>query len=370
VALVAAPTAGAASVEGGTTKVDFKTFINAKKLKFKTVNASPNTKTGGTFRLGSGIVTFNEQPSGNIGIPAPSELQFTLGKKKLSLTGFTIKLTSGKAALNAVVNKKGKAVTVFDIASQGKIGPDSKFTVLEMSGANMQLTKSGAAAINKAFGLTAPKRGQKDKRVKAKQKVGTMDLDAERSLTVVSGRSVTVYDTTFVDTLRSCDIELQAVAPATAIPTDPSSAPRGGVDLPINTQAGGTLTAATLIGQVNHLGGTRLFRPEPGQPGNTTGKAGYDSPIEDFRFSFGGNATALFARVLRSNNVLEIGTVEPPIPTAELRDTGGTVSLTGDLVLSATAAGTLAQKEPPLGADCPIPAGSKIGRATMTANVE
>ncbi len=362
--LVAAPSAGAATFSGGPFKLDFKTLANAKKLKVATSGADPKTKTGGTFELGTGTLTMVAQASGNIGVgTTTSSLTFTLGKKKAKLTSFTEKLTSGKGQLNAVVNGKGKAVTLFDQASQGKIKPAADFTTLAMSTSNMQLTKSGASALNKALGLKGKKA------LKAKQKVGTAGFTADRSLTVVGGQSQTVYDQKFVSDLRACNIELSAVAPATAIPKD-SSAPEGGVNLPINPTQGGTLTASSLIGSVLHEGGTRLDRPAPGQPGNTTGKAEYHSPLTNFQFGFGPPQHSLTAFVVNANNALPIGTVTGTL-AANLTDTGGTVSLSGgSLNLSEAASGTLSQPNPPLGADCQIPPGSKIGAVAMTANVE
>jgi hypothetical protein len=142
------------------------------------------------------------------------------------------------------------------------------------------------------------------------------------------------------------------------------------VSLPINAAAGGALNAKSLIGTVNHQGGTSLDRPAPGQPGNSGSKAEYHSPLTNFVFGFSPGANSLTAFVVNSNNNLPIGTVVGT-PVAALTDTGGSVSLTnGSLNLSDAAAGTLSQAAPPLGADCPIPAGSKIGAINMTANVE
>ena len=368
--LVAAPGASAASFDGGPFKLDFKTLAKSHKLKVTTTGASPKTSTGGTFELGTGTLTMVAQSSGNLGVgTSTTSLTLALGKKKAVLTQMTEKLTSGKGQLNAVVNGKGKAVTLFDQASQGKIKPAADFTTLAMSSSNMQLTKSGAAALNKALGITKPKRGQKDKRLKAKQKVGTASFTADRSLTVTSGNSQTVYDEKFVNDLAACDISLSSVAPATAIPAD-SAAPKGGVNLPISATAGGTLTASTLIGSVLHEGGTRLDRPGPGQPGNTTGKAEYHSPLTNFQFGFGPPQHSLTAFVVNANNALPIGTVTGTL-AANLTDTGGVVSLSGgSLNLSEAASGTLSSPNPPLGADCNIPPGSKIGAVAMTANVE
>jgi hypothetical protein len=74
--------------------------------------------------------------------------------------------------------------------------------------------------------------------------------------------------------------------------------------------------------------------------------------------------------VVNSNSALPIGTVTGTL-AANLTDTGGTVSLTGgSLNLSDAASGTLSQPQPPLGADCNIPAGSVIGSVAMQASVE
>ena len=359
---VAAPGASAATFDGGPFKLDFKTFVKSHKVKVATTGADPKTKTGGTFELGTGTLTMVAQASGNLGVgTSTSTLTFTMGKKKAALSKMTQKLTSGKGQLNAVINGKGKAVTLFDQASQGKIKAAADFTTLSMSSSNMQLTKSGAAALNKALGLEK----SHDFKLKAKQKVGTASFTADRSLTVVSGDSRTVYDPKFVQDLRNCSIELSAVAPATPIAKD-ASAPEGGVILPIRAGNGGALTAASLIGQVNHDGGTSLDRPAS----NSSGKAEYHSPLTNFVFGFGPPPFSLTAFVVNSNNNLPIGTVTGNL-AATLTDTGGTVNLTdGSLNLSDAASGTLSQSQPPLGADCPIPAGSKIGSVAMTANVE
>ena len=364
--LVAAPGASAATFDGGTFKIDFKTFLNAKKGTATFTGANPKTKTAGTFPLGTGQVTNNKQPTGNLSVGAStSKIAIKVGKKTVTLSSFTYKWTTGKGALNAVVGGKGKAVTMFDVASQGKVGPDSGFTQMIQPSSNVQLTKSGAAAINKALGLKAPAKGKKDPRVKAKQKVATLAVTADRSLTVLSGTSQTIYDQAFVNALRNCSIELSAVSPATPIAKD-ASAPEGGVNLPIRgNNSGGALTAAGLVGQVNHDGGTSLDRPAS----NSSGKAEYHSPLTNFVFGFGPPPFSLTAFVVNSNNNLPIGTVTGDL-SKTLTEEGGSVTLSnGSLNLSDAASGTLSQSAPPLGADCPIPAGSKIGAVNMTAAV-
>jgi hypothetical protein len=363
--LVAVPSANAASFSGGTIKLDFK----ALKVKVATVDASPKTSTGGTFKFAenAGTVTMTKQASGSLNIgTSTTAIKFTLGKKSITLQSLVEKLTAGKGQLTAKIGGKGKAIAFFDQLSQNRVKPDSAFTALTLSNSNVTLTKAGAAALNKAFGLKKPKRGKKDKRLKAKGKAGTASFTAERSLTVVGGQSTTIYDQAFVQALEDCDIVLSAVAPATAVPQD-ASAPKGGAVLPINAANGGTLNAKTFSGQVNHQGGTSLDRAA----GGPKGKAEYHSPLTNFVFGFGpAPPYSLTAFVVNSNNNLPIGTVTGDL-VATLTDTGGSVALNnGSLNLSDAAAGTLSQAAPPLGADCPIPAGSKIGSIAMSAQVE
>lgn len=362
--LVAVPTAGAATFSRGTIKVDFKSL---KGVTVKTVGASKNTKTGGTFPFSenAGSATLNKQSSGNLNIGAAStSITFTRGKKKIVLKSFVQKLKSGKGTLAAKIGGKGKLIDFFSQASANRIVVDSGNTTLGMQTATMSLTKTGAAALNKAFGL------KHDAALANKQKVGTASFTANRSLTVTGGESRTVYDTAFVDTLRSCGIDLGAVAPATAIPVDESSAPRGGVVLPINATGGGSIVASTLVGTVNHLGGTVLNRDEPGTGTNQTTKPKYNSPLRDFIFGLqGAGVPTLSGFIVNLNLSTSIGTIPGGQPTATLTPEGGAVTLVGDLQLSDAASANLSQAAPPLGADCPIPSGSKIGRATMTANV-
>ena len=365
--LVAAPSAGAATFAGGPITLDFK----ASKLKVAMVgqDTATDTKTGGTFdftEAGAGTATMTNQATGQLTIGS-STTQITLthaNKKKIVLKSLVEKLTGGRGQLTAKVGGKGGAVGFFDQATTNKLTVPGDFSTLDLASTTMTLTSKGAAALNKAFGLKKPAKGKKDLRLKKKQKMGTARFSAERSLTVNGGTSQTVYDTQFYDTLKNCDITLGSVAPATAIPAD-SAAPRGGVSLPIS---GGQVNAKTRRGVVNHSGGTVLDRPGPGEPGNTTGKAKYNSPLTQFEFSFA-DTQILRALVVNLNLPSPIGTVTGSVVPTNMSDTGGSLQLVGDLVLSETSSTLLASKDPPIGADCPIPAGSKIGAVSMNATV-
>jgi hypothetical protein len=365
--LVAVPNAGAATFAGGPFKIDFK----ASKLKVAMVGQDPatDTKTGGTFTFsesGAGSATMTKQASGQLTIGGTST-QITLthaNKKKIVLKSLVEKLTGGKGQVTAKVGGKGGAVAFFDQATTNKLTVPSDFTTLDLASTTLTLTAPGAAALNKAFGLKKPARGKKDLRLKKKQKMGTSSFSAHRSLTVNGGESRTVYDVPFYDRLKECDITLSAVAPATGIPAD-SGAPRGGAVLPVT---GGLVNAKTLRGAVLHDGGTLLDRPEPGQPGNTTGKARYNSALTMFEFSFA-ETNLLRAFVVNLNAPSPIGNVTGTLSLANMTDTGGSLQINGDLVLSETSAQLLSSDAAPLGADCPIPAGSKIGNASMNATV-
>ena len=361
---VAVPSAGAATFGGGPVKVDFKSL---KGIKVAVKGQSAKTSTGATFRFSetAGSAPMTKQSSGNLNFSSGAEVTFTRGKKKIVLKSFVQKLKAGKGILSAKIGGKGKLVDFFDQASANRIVVDSQFTTLSMQSSKMTLTKAGAAALNKAFGLTAPKPGQKDQRLKAKGAAGTASFTAERSLTVTGGVSRTVYDPKFVQDLRNCDISLSAVTPATPIAQD-ASAPEGGVNLPIT---GGGLKATNLIGSILHSGGTVLSRPE----GSPSGKSAYNSPLTNFEFGFAGNRQSLKALIVNLNNSVDIGDVTG-VPSATLTDGSGTVTLNGELVLSEQASGTLSQKSPPppapqVGADCPIPPGSKIGSVALQADV-
>ncbi len=365
--LVAAPGAGAATFAGGPFKIDFK----ASKLKVAMVgqDTATDTKTGGTFQFNetsAGSVTLNNQPSGTLTIGSGTT-QITLthaNKKKIVLKSLAEKLAAGKGQVTAKVGGKGGSIAFFDQATTNRLKPASDFTALSLETATLTLTAQGAAALNKAFGLKKPKKGKKDTRLKKKQKMGTSSFTAHRQLLISGGSSETRYDQAFYDQLKSCDITLNSVAPATAIPVDPNSAPRGGVSLPVKD---GLMNAVTLEGVVNHTGGTNLNRPAPGQPGNTTGKAAYNSDLTDFVFGFAAERL-LTAFVVNLTARSPIGTVTGTL-TTNLNDAGGTVQLAGgDLVLSDQAAALLSSKAERIGADCAIPPGSKIGAVSMTAN--
>ena len=354
VALVASlfvvPTAGAATFDGGNFKIDLKTLAKSAGVKVTSTQATATSKTGATFDLGAGSSTMSANPTGNFAVTGTVTL--TKGKKKVTLDSIVEKLAAAKGTITAITKTGAKSSTLFDVQSQGKAKSDPGFVGITQTSSAVKLTKAGAKALNKAFGLSGKKQ------LKGGAKVGTASFSADRKLKVTGGSSKTIYDTGFVDTLTSCDVTLSTLAPATTIPTDPTSAPRGGVDLPI---IGGTLNARTLVGEISHDGGTRLFRGE----GSPKGGA-HTSDVSKFLFGFVAGATpTLTAFASDINNNLEIGKVVGGTPSLSLTEAGGTYSLNGgSLNLGPVAAAALGANF-----NCTIADGTPIGKAVTTANV-
>jgi len=352
VALVVAAPAGAATLSGGTIKVDIQP-LTKKGIKATFTGAASKSKTAGTYTLGTANTTLNSQASGTIPFEGGS-IKLTVGKKNVTLKSLKEKLAAGKGQLTAKIGSK--TVAVFDEASSGKLGPRAGFTGLQLAKSNTTLTKAGAAALNKALGLKT------NKALKNKQKSGSAQFTAIRLLTVTSGSSSTTYDTAFYDKLKNdCDDTLGSLAPAVAIPAD-ASHPRGGVTLPV--RPGGTLRADNLQGSFAHDGGTAQDRPA----GSPTGKAEYHSTLTNITFSTQTSPPALQAT---SSDLpgppIAIGTVNGAQLTATLTDTGGTVSVVnGSLVLADFARQALGTF-----ADCDVPPGvNTIGVTTSTLNVQ
>jgi hypothetical protein len=354
VALVFAAPAGAASFNGDTIKLDLKQ-LTQKSVKATFTNAASKSKTAGTFTLGFGTATLNAQSSGNIPVePTNASIKLKLGKKTVTLSQLTEKLAAGKGQLTAKVGGKGKQVAIFDEVTSGKLSVRAGFTGLNLAKSNLQLTKAGAGALNKGFGLKKPKA------FKAKQKTGSTQFSAVRSLRVTGGQSSTTYDTAFYDKLQSCNIALSSIAPATAIPAD-AGHPRGGVILPIDSVNGGVLRADNLAGTILHTGGTAL-------DSNNTPKGGpYHSQLTAFAFGTATNPPGLEAFSSDLNGRLVIGSVIGAQLTANLSDTGGTVTVSnGSLALSDAARAALFSFT-----GCDIAANERnIGATSTTANVQ
>jgi hypothetical protein len=348
--LFAAP-AGAATLSGGTIKLDIQP-LTKKGIKATFTGASPKSKTAGTYTLGFWNATLNAQPSGTAPFETGS-IKLAVGKKNLTLKTLKEKLSAGKGQLTAKIGTK--TVAVFDEASSGKVGPAPGFTGLNLAKSNITLTKAGAAALNKGLGLT------KNKALKNKFKSGSTQFNAIRLLTVVGGTGDTTYDTAFYDKLKNdCDDTLGSLAPATAIPFD-ASHPRGGVHLPVKS---GSLRADNLQGSFVFDGGTTQDRPA----GGPQGKPEYHSTLTNITFSTQSNPPALLAS---SSDLpgppISIGTVNGAVFTPNLTDTGGSITVSnGSLVLAEFARNALGTF-----AACDVPPNiNTIGVTSTTLNVQ
>ncbi len=351
--LVAVPSAGAATFSGGEIKLDFKQL---KGVKITPKGHSAKTKTGATFSFAdeAGSATLNAQASGNLLLSQASEVTITRGKKKIVLKSFVQKLKSGKGILAAKVGGKGKWIDLFDQASANRIVVDGKFTTLSLQTASMSLTKAGAAALNKAFGL----KGKSS--LKNKAKVGSASFRAERLLEFGSGQTRTAFDPGFYDSLKNnCDITLAATGTAQPIAPDETTAPRGGALLNV---IGGTMNATTLAGNFQHdEGGTSLDRPA----GSSKGPA-YHTEIIRYEFDFAQNPPLTRAYSTAVVNTVPIGTLEGATVTADLTDTGGTVTVTGGVLRLSIPAGGLLQQQ----TGCEIPPNTALATVNLTANVK
>jgi hypothetical protein len=358
-ALVAAPGAGAATFSGGSIKIDFKSL---KGVKMTPKGHSSKTSTSATFpfRDESAAVTMNAQASGNINIGKTSDsITLTRGKKKIVLQSLVQKLKSGAGTLSAKVSGKGKLIDFFTEASANRIVVDGGFTTLTLQTANTTLTKAGAAALNKAFGLKAPARGKKDQRLKNKAKVGTASFTADRRLEFGSGSTNTTFDQTFFDALKNnCDIDLAASGTAQPVPAGPTAA-RGGAILNV---IGGAMNAKTLSGNIQHdAGGTSLDRKEGSSKG-----AAYHTDIISYEFVLDQVPPIIRAFSTAVVNTVPIGTLEGGTLSASLTDTGGTVTMANGVLKLSDAAGQLLK----LQTGCDIPVGSTLAVANTTANVK
>lgn len=350
--LVAVPTAGAATFSGGPIKLDLKQ-LKGVKLTPKGHSAKSSTSVTFAFAPEAGSATLNSQASGNLNLDAKSQLTLTRGKKKIVLKSFVQKLKSGNGTFAAKINGKGKLVDFFTQKSANRVVVDGGYTTLSMQTASMTLTKTGAAALNKAFGL----KGKSS--LKNKAKAGSASFTADRLLEFGSGQTNTVFDETFFDSLKNdCDIDLAATGTAQPIQAG-ETATRGGAILNV---IGGQMKAKTLSGTVQHdTGGTSLDRA----PGSSKGDP-YHTEIISYEFALDQNPFLVRAYSTAVTLTVPIGTLDGGAVSAALNDTGGTVTLANAvLTLSAGAAGLLKQQT-----GCEIAANSRLATVNMTANVK
>jgi hypothetical protein len=355
--LVAAPMAGAVSYKGG--PADFAGLRGGIKVNRATAPAKREGSRGFELPVTGGNATMNTAPSGTL--TEGGSVQLRLGSKRVTLSQFREIFAAGRVTISARVGNK--TVSLFEGTTPNKITVAGDFSSLSGKSINLTLTRKGAAALNKAFGLKKPRRGRKDKRFKRGQRIGTKSFTAQRALTVVGGNSNTIYDTAFHDAMTGCGITLSAIGPATAIPPDPTSAPRGGVDLPA---VGGEINAVTRGGNYTHSGGTHLDDQDadPATPGNQP----RSSDLTNFVIDLTVNPPTLTANASDLGGApLQIATLEGGSYGFSLTDTGGSVTVTGaTLRFTPFAQQALAS----LYGCTTIPAGASLGTLNSNLQVE
>ena len=241
VALAVAAPAGAATVNlaGGSTtlKLDAGT---AKALKGLGVSVTPikPAKAGSkgvSFPITGGSID-TATAAGTI--EHSGGLQLRAGSTRVRLTSFTI----GVDRTPAISVKAGKArLTAFSLSlAKAKVARAGLGTTV--SGVAVRLSAKGAAALNKAFGVKAFKRGLR---------VGTATVRATPGQIAFTGGATSLaLDPGAAQALASLGITAAPAAPATANPD-------GSLAFPIT---GGKVDAKSLAGSITHSGGLTLAK--------------------------------------------------------------------------------------------------------------
>jgi hypothetical protein len=241
VALAVAAPAGAATVNlaGGSTtlKLDAGT---AKALDGLGVSVTPiKPAKAGSKGISFPITGGSIDPATAAGtIEHGGGLQLRAGSTRVRLTSFTI----GVDRTPAISVKAGKArLTAFSLSlAKAKVARAGLGTTV--SGVAVKLSAKGAAALNRAFGVKAFKRGLR---------VGTATVRATPGqIAFTGGATALTLDPGAAQALASLGISAAPAAPATAN-TD------GSLAFPIT---GGRVDAKSLAGSITHSGGLTLTK--------------------------------------------------------------------------------------------------------------
>jgi hypothetical protein len=331
-----APTASAATFGGGTFSFSPSRAFT-KQVKFTPTAPATRSGRGVAFEISNGTSTMSQSNTGSFNLRGGFRVR--AGRRRATATSCAERLAASVARLTCRFGRR--TVALFEqVTTGGKIAPDAAFTGLTGTAIRTRLSRAGASFLNRTLRLSRASAS----RVRARQSVGTSALDAVRFLEATGGTTTTAYDQRFYDKLQSCNIRLEAIAPATADETQRPGAPRGSVDLPV---ASGTFNARFLatrataraaqagvpnVATLNLGGGTRLQRDNPP----------YTSDLTNFVQDFSTTPPTLSAFASRFNQTLPIGTLEGGVIRMNLTDTGGSITLQdGRLVISSLAADVL-----------------------------
>lgn len=240
IALIAAPSASAAKLAGGSTTFAIAPGV-ADALQANGVKVAPikPAKAGGkgvVFPVTGGDLSTGKAVRGHV--DHSGGLRFSAGGESVSLRNFRIVIKKKKAFLAA---RAGKAkLSVFNL-SLDKAKVASKGLDTAISGVQARLTKGAAGALNAAFDTDLFARGL----YVGKASMRVSPLEA----VLAGGQTRLVPDTGAVTALVSEGITPSAISPATL--------GGEGFAFPVT---GGKVNTKTLAGSVTHSGGIRLER--------------------------------------------------------------------------------------------------------------
>lgn len=239
-ALIAAPTAGAATAKlgGGSTTFALNAGVG-KALQDAGVEVGvlkPATagKRGIAFPISGGAI---DPATGAGRIDHTGGLSFAAGGTRVALRNFQIKVGK-RSTLSAKVGKGRLTIFNLDLA-KAKVTRAGLGTTV--TGVRAKLTGGAAKALNAAFGVKLFAKGLE---------VGTAAVRATPAEVLLAGGSTTLsLDPTAAAALQSLGVEASVVAPATA--------GGSGLSFPIT---GGKVNAKTFAGTISHSGGIRLAK--------------------------------------------------------------------------------------------------------------
>jgi hypothetical protein len=332
-ALVVATPAGAATtvrLSGGTTTLTLNgrtaRALRAAGIKVSAAKPAKVKGTKATFKISGGSI---DPATAKGTIDHKGGLTLKAGRVKVTIANLSFNTSKG-----TVTAKIGKSKVSVASAKGGKVSRDGVATTL--AGVNVKLSKKGAAALNKAFGV----RGFTTGLALGKATLATTPPE----VAVEGGATRLVLDARTAAGLGQLRVAVGPIAPATA------DAATGAISFPAT---GGTLAVRGNAGSVEHSGGISLTQ-QGRSPIELTNPVLTVSATPQLAVTFGGagipiadiDAAALRSTLNEEERTLEI--------------TGATLRLTG------VAAGALDSFFLPTGAPSAFPAGAVLGTTTTT----
>ena len=241
-ALVATPTASAAlesGVQGGDTTLQLARgtarALAANSVAVRTVRPARASRSGISFPITGGSIV----PSTGVGtITHSGGLVFSRHGRSLRATNFTI-VNRRTQRLSAQVGRSRVTIATLDLRG---IDVERTATNINISDANVLLSRVGAAALNATLRTHVFKRGLN---------LGSAEIDADLSDLVFTGGSTSLaLDAGLVTALTGLGVSPGLVPPAAA-------GTSGALNFPI---VRGKVNAESLAGTITHSGGITLTK--------------------------------------------------------------------------------------------------------------